>query len=74
MQGIDSVREAVAQKLQKYNNITADPETEIAVTLGSACAFAALCEATLNPGENVVTFSPYYSYHAKRKRKEADSG
>ena len=63
VQGIDSVRQAVAEKLRAYNNITADPESEIAITIGSAGAFAALCEATLNPGENVVTFSPYYSYH-----------
>ncbi len=63
MQGIHSVRQAIAHKLQKYNSITADPETEIAVTIGSAGGFAALCEATLNPADNVVTFSPYYSYH-----------
>ena len=36
MQGIDSVRQAVAEKLRAYNNITADPETEIAITIGSA--------------------------------------
>ncbi|MCH8963774.1 MAG: pyridoxal phosphate-dependent aminotransferase [Planctomycetes bacterium] len=63
MQGIHSVREAIAEKLKKFNHITADPETEIAVTIGSAGAFASLCEATLDPGDNVVTFSPYYSYH-----------
>ncbi len=64
VQGLHSTRQAIAEKLQKFNGITADPETEIGVTLGSATAFAALCEATLDPGENVVTFSPYYSYHA----------
>lgn len=63
VQGFCALREAIAAKLADYNGITADPETEIAVTLGSAGGFAALCEATLNPGENVVTFSPYYSYH-----------
>ncbi len=64
MQGIHSVREAIADKLQRHNGITADPETEIMVSIGSAGGFSALCEATLNPGDNVVTFSPYYSYHA----------
>jgi aminotransferase len=63
MQGIQSVREAIAEKLSTFNKFVADPETEIAVTIGSAGAFASLCEATLNPGDNVVTFSPYYSYH-----------
>ena len=33
MQGIQSVRQAIAEKLHRYNNITADPETEIAVTI-----------------------------------------
>jgi aminotransferase len=64
VQGLQSLREAIAQKLIRFNGITADAETEIAVTLGSAGAFAALCEAVLNPGDNVVMFSPYYSYHA----------
>lgn len=64
VQGLHSLREAMAGKLKHFNHIVADPETEIAVTLGSAGAFAALCEATLDPGDNVVTFSPYYSYHA----------
>ncbi|MCG3138332.1 MAG: Aspartate aminotransferase [Phycisphaerae bacterium] len=63
MQGILSVRQSVAEKLKKYNHLTADPETEITITTGSAAGFAALIEATLNPGDNVVTFSPYYSYY-----------
>lgn len=66
--GILSLRQAIAEKLRRYNGISADPQTEIAVTIGSATGFAALCEATLNPGDNVVTFSPYYSYHANYVR------
>ncbi len=64
VQGLHSTRAAIADKLCRVNGITADPETEIAVTIGSAGGFAALCESVLDESDNVVTFSPYYSYHA----------
>ena len=38
--GTIEFRRAIAAKLGRFNRITADPETEIAVTVGSAGAFA----------------------------------
>lgn len=61
--GIAGLRAAIARKLQAFNGITCDPEREVAVTVGSAGAFAAVALALLNPGDEVVTFSPFYTYY-----------
>ena len=61
--GIASLREAIARKLQRQNGITADPETEIIVTSGVTGGFDSACRALLNPGDEVVLFEPYYGYH-----------
>ncbi len=61
--GIVELREAIARKLQSFNGINADPQKEIAVTVGAAGAFACAAMATLNPGDEVVVFSPFYSYY-----------
>src|SRR5208337_4811698 len=61
--GILSLREAIARKLQRQNGITADPETEIVVTSGVTGGFDSACRALLNPGDEVILFEPYYGYH-----------
>ncbi|NOX58532.1 MAG: aminotransferase class I/II-fold pyridoxal phosphate-dependent enzyme [Planctomycetes bacterium] len=61
--GIPELREEIARKLLRFNNIEADPAREIAVTVGAAGAFACAMMATLNPGDEVVLFSPFYSYY-----------
>ncbi len=61
--GIVELREAIAKKMQSFNGIHADPQSEIAVTVGAAGAFACVAMATLNPGDEVVVFSPFYSYY-----------
>ncbi|MCH8252739.1 MAG: pyridoxal phosphate-dependent aminotransferase [Planctomycetes bacterium] len=63
LRGIVELREAVAAKMRDFNGIECDPETEVAVTVGSAGAFACAVLSTLNPGDECVVFSPYYSYH-----------
>jgi len=63
MRGIADLRRAIADKMQRFNGITADPETEITVTGGTAGAFAATVLSVLNPGEEAIVFAPYYSYH-----------
>ncbi len=64
LRGIAPLRRAIAEKLARFNGISADPETEIAVTVGCAGAYACACMALLNPGDEVISFSPYYSYHS----------
>src|SRR5215469_6160190 len=61
--GIASLRQAIARKLERQNGITADPETEIVVTSGVTGGFDSACRALLNPGDEVVLFEPYYGYH-----------
>ena len=63
LRGIVELREAVAAKMRDFNKIECDPETEVVVTVGSAGAFACAVLSTLNPGDECVVFSPYYSYH-----------
>lgn len=61
--GIAELRAVIADKLRRFNGIEADPEREIAVSVGSAGAFACVALCTLNPGDEVIVFSPYYSYY-----------
>lgn len=61
-QGILELREALAQRLRSFNKIEASPDS-IIVTAGSTGAFEAVCEAFLAPGDEVVTFIPFYPYH-----------
>lgn len=63
LRGIVELREAIAAKMRDFNGIECDPENEIAVTVGSAGAFACIALSTLNPGDECVVFSPFYSYH-----------
>jgi aminotransferase len=61
--GLAQLREAIARKMQRFNGITADPETEIVVSAGSTGAFYCACLALLDPGDEVILFQPYYGYH-----------
>jgi aminotransferase len=62
-EGIDILRDRIARKIQHFNGFTADPATEIVVTVGSTGGFATATMATLNPGDEVILFEPYYGYH-----------
>jgi aminotransferase len=61
--GLSELRTAIANKMKRYNHITADPETEITVSAGSTGAFYCACLALLDPGDEVILFEPYYGYH-----------
>ena len=62
-EGIDVLRERIAKKAMHYNGIQADPAKEIVVTVGSSGGFMAAAMATLNAGDEVILFEPYYGYH-----------
>lgn len=62
-EGIDVLRERIAAKCERFNGFAADPVGEIVVTVGSTGGFAAAAMATLNPGDEVILFEPYYGYH-----------
>ena len=62
-EGLAPIREAVAQKMRRFNRIECDPETEVIIHSGSTGAFYAACLALLNPADEVILFEPYYGYH-----------
>jgi aminotransferase len=62
-EGIDALRARIAEKMEKVNGIRCDPEREVVVTVGSTGGFVAACLAFLDPGDEVVLFSPFYGYH-----------
>ncbi|MHC9062379.1 pyridoxal phosphate-dependent aminotransferase [Nitrospira sp. CMX1] len=61
--GLPELRQAIAEKLERYNRMQADPETDITVSAGATGAFHSACAALLNPGDEVILFEPYYQYH-----------
>lgn len=61
--GLAELRQALAEKLARYNGIQADPDTEIVVSAGATGAFHCACEALLEPGDEVIVFEPFYQYH-----------
>ncbi len=63
LDGISKLREAVAKKLARYNQLNCDPESGILVTNGATGGFHAACMALLNPGDEVVLFEPFYGFH-----------
>ncbi len=67
-EGIDILRERIARKMAHYNKVKADPATEVVVTVGSSGGFMAAAMATLNAGDEVILFEPYYGYHLNTLR------
>jgi len=63
LEGIDRLRGLIAAKMASYNGVRCDPETQVIVTVGSTGGFAVACLALLEPGDEVLLFSPFYSYH-----------
>lgn len=61
--GLAELRRAIADKMRRFNGITADPETEITVSAGATGALYCACLALLDAGDGVILFEPYYGYH-----------
>ena len=61
--GTARLRNALAIKLARNNNLKFDPETQIVVSAGSTGAFFCAAMAMLSPGDEVILFEPYYGYH-----------
>jgi aspartate aminotransferase len=58
--GIDPLRQAIAKKLQTKNHIDAAAE-DVIVTVGGAHALYAAFQTVLNPADDVLLFSPYWT-------------
>src|SRR5882762_9224701 len=57
--GAKSLRNAIAEKFQRWQGITIDPESEITVCCGSTEAMMSSMMAIINPGDEVVVFEPF---------------
>jgi aminotransferase len=62
--GARDFREAIARKTKTYLGLEIDPETEITVTCGSTEGMIAAMMATVDPGEEVIIFEPFYENYA----------
>ena len=62
--GVKSFRDAIAAKTKWFLGMEIDPETEITVTCGSTEGMIAAMMATVDPGEEVVVFEPFYENYA----------
>jgi N-succinyldiaminopimelate aminotransferase len=62
--GIPVLRDAIARHQQRFYGLSADPETEVLVTAGATEALAATLLALVEPGDEVMTFEPYYDAYA----------
>lgn len=58
--GIEPLRAALAKKLGEKNNIQADKD-QVIITAGGAHALYVAFQAVLNPGDDVLLFSPYWT-------------
>ncbi len=61
--GVSGMREAVADYYRRRAGLDVDPETNVVVSAGATGALYCACLALLEPGDEVILFEPYYSYH-----------
>jgi len=58
--GARDFREAIARKTAWYLDVEVDPEREITVTCGATEGMIATMLATVDPGDEVILFEPFY--------------
>jgi N-succinyldiaminopimelate aminotransferase len=62
--GVPALLAAIATHQRHFYGTTLDPDSEILVTAGATEAIAATVLALCEPGDEVVTFEPYYDSYA----------
>jgi len=62
--GAKDFRDAIAKKTKWYLGLDIDPEAEITVTCGSTEGMISAMMATVDPGDEVIVFDPYYENYA----------
>ena len=62
--GVKSFRDAIVEKTKWFLDLDVDAETEITVTCGSTEGMIAGMMATVDAGEEVVVFEPFYENYA----------
>ncbi|MEX1054428.1 MAG: pyridoxal phosphate-dependent aminotransferase, partial [Rhodothermales bacterium] len=61
--GILPLREAILEKARTFNNLPAESEEDVMVSVGSTGAFVSAIFGLLDPGDEAVLFEPFYGYH-----------
>ncbi len=62
--GVKAFRDRIAEKTRWFLGLDVDPETEITVTCGSTEGMIAGMMATVDAGEEVIVFEPFYENYA----------
>ncbi|AWB88718.1 pyridoxal phosphate-dependent aminotransferase [Homoserinimonas hongtaonis] len=62
--GIPVLRQAIARHQKRFYDLDIDPDREVVVTAGATEALAATILALTEPGDEVVTFEPFYDSYA----------
>jgi len=62
--GVPELLDAIAVHQKRFYGIEVDPAAEVLVTVGATEAIAATVLALVQPGDEVVTFEPYYDSYA----------
>ena len=62
--GVPELLDAIAVHQKRFYGIEVDPASEVLVTVGATEAIAATVLALVQPGDEVVTFEPYYDSYA----------
>jgi len=64
MQGVLSLREAIARKVQDTYGMVYDPVSEINITSGATQAIYGVIAALIRPGDEVIVIEPAYDSYA----------
>jgi N-succinyldiaminopimelate aminotransferase len=62
--GIPALRRAVADHQRRHYGLELDPEDQVLVTMGASEALASVILATCGPGDEVLTFEPWFDLYA----------
>jgi aspartate/methionine/tyrosine aminotransferase len=65
LDGVEELRSAIASHYAVYNRLQLAPH-EVAVTCGATGAFEAVCKCFIEPGDEVISFEPFYQYHVRQ--------
>ena len=63
-EGLPALREAIAARVKRVNNIDVDPETEVVVTNGGQEALFLMVLTVLSPGDEMIVPEPNYNTYA----------
>ena len=62
--GAPNLRRAIGEKFERWYGVPVDADKEVTVCCGGTEAMVASMMALLNPGDEVVTFEPFYENYA----------